>query len=162
MNTKKLFGKTIQFFDDGIKAYPRDISLMFRWMQNVEIKRCPTIIDIGANNGLYSLSYASMFPGAEIHCFEPIPFVYNYLKRNLEINPALNGNIHAYNLGLSNKEEKLHLSIPVPEQHQRYNKETDIRHYSALGKGKEKFEANFTVLDRWVDNFKLSSLEVSF
>ena len=63
-------------------------------------------IDIGANIGMFSLSYASMFKGAEIHSFEPVPFIYNYLCKNLEINPHLNHKIYPHNFGLSNQRNK--------------------------------------------------------
>ena len=80
MPDKKLFGKTIQLNNvDNIDTYPEDISQMFSWMQNLELPKNPTILDVGANIGMFSMSYASMFEGAEIHCFEPVPFIYNVI-----------------------------------------------------------------------------------
>ena len=157
---KQLFGETIRLSDFGIvDTYPEDISPMFSWMQNLELPQKPTILDIGANVGMFSLSYASMFDDAEIHCFEPVPFIYNYLSQNLELNPNLSSKMHAHNLGLSNCVERNKLSIPVPQQHERYSKELDIRLYSVLGEGEEKFSAQFMPIDRWVDNFKIHSLD---
>ena len=100
---KQLFGETIRLNNFGIvDTYPEDISPMFRWMRNLELPQKPTILDVGANVGMFSLSYASMFEDAEIHCFEPVPFIYNYLNQNLELNQNLSGKMHAHNLGLSN------------------------------------------------------------
>ena len=87
MPQKKLFGETIQLSNiNTIDTYPEDISQMFRWMQFLRLPHKPVILDIGANIGMFSLSYASIFKDAEIHCFEPVPFIYKYLKQNLKIN----------------------------------------------------------------------------
>ena len=159
MLEKKLFGKTIQLTDIGTNdTYPHDISSMFRWMLNLELPQKPIILDIGANIGMFSLSYASIFKEAEIHCFEPVPFIYNLLNENLKINPNLSRNVHAYNYGMSNCFERKKLSIPTPKQHQRYSKKLDIRLYSVLGQGEEKFDAQFMPVDQWVDQFKISAL----
>ena len=42
---------------------------MFKWMKNLKLKKNPTILDVGANIGIFSLSYACIFTGAEIHSF---------------------------------------------------------------------------------------------
>ena len=160
MPDKKLFGKTIRLSNiDNIDTYPEDISPMFNWMQNIELPKNPTILDVGANIGMFSMSYASIFEGAEIHCFEPVPFIYNYLKRNLEINPNLNNRVHTHNFGMSNCVERQQLSIPVPRQHERYSKDLDIRLYSVLGQGEEKFDAQFTLIDHWVDDFQIRTVD---
>jgi FkbM family methyltransferase len=46
----------------------------------------PTIIDIGANAGFFTLFAASRFPGATIIAFEPIAINFNQLKRNRNLN----------------------------------------------------------------------------
>lgn len=61
-----------------------------------------TIFDIGANCGWYSLSLAKKFNETKIIAFEPIKNTYDILLHNISHN-ALN-NIHAYQLGLSDKE----------------------------------------------------------
>ena len=86
MPDKRLFGKTIRLNNvDNIDTYPEDISQMFSWMQNLELPKKPTILDVGANVGLFSLSYATMFEEAEIYSFEPVPFIFNYLNQNLTV-----------------------------------------------------------------------------
>ena len=159
MHEKLLFGEIILLSDSStIESYPHDISPMFRWMQYLELPQESTILDIGANIGMFSLSYASMFKKAEIHCFEPVPFIYNYLNQNLKVNPNLSSNVHAHNFGMSSCVERKQLSIPVPQQHERYNKELDIRLYSVHGQGKEKFEAQFIPLDQWVKESQINTL----
>jgi len=50
----------------------------------------PIIIDIGANNGYFSLFVASRFPSATILSFEPIPSNYKLLEHNLLLNKEFN------------------------------------------------------------------------
>jgi FkbM family methyltransferase len=157
---KKLFGEKIILSDiNNDHIYPEDISQMFRWMQKINFSSTPTILDIGANIGMFSLSYASMFKGAVIHSFEPVNFIYNYLRRNLQINPNLSSNIKTYNFGISDCFEQKYLSIPTPQQHNRYTDRLDIRLYSVFGKGEKKFKAQFIPLDLWVDKFQIDALD---
>ena len=155
-----MFGEKIILSDLGNDdTYPEDISPMFRWMKKINFPTKPTILDIGANIGMFSLSYASLFKGAIIHSFEPVNFIYSILSRNLEINPNLSSNIQTHNFGLSNCVEKKYLSIPTPHQHLRYSDSLDIRLYSVFGKGKEKFDAKFLPLDLWIDQNPMHALD---
>ena len=157
---KLLFGEKIILSDlHNDDTYPEDISPMFRWMKKINFPAKPTILDIGANVGLFSLSYASLFKGAIIHSFEPVDFIYSILSRNLEINPNLGSNIKKHNFGLSNCVEKKYLSIPTPHQHLRYSNSLDIRLFSVFGKGKEKFDAKFLPLDVWIKQKSIKSLD---
>lgn len=47
----------------------------------------PVIVDIGANAGFFSIFAASVFPGAKIFSYEPIPKNFKQLKRNIAMNP---------------------------------------------------------------------------
>jgi FkbM family methyltransferase len=42
-----------------------------------------TIVDIGANIGLFSQMAGALFPKAKIHAFEPNPRIHEYLTKNL-------------------------------------------------------------------------------
>ena len=53
-----------------------------------------TIIDAGANVGQFALTAAQRFPMAEIHCFEPVPDVYEILKSNVKRTPKKIGRAH--------------------------------------------------------------------
>jgi amino acid adenylation domain-containing protein/FkbM family methyltransferase len=59
------------------------------------------VFDVGANIGLFSLFVAQRCPGARIHAFEPIPRIYQDLRRNLERHVP---RARAYNLGLASAE----------------------------------------------------------
>ena len=79
MIKKKLFGENILLRDVGnADIYPEYISKIFRWMLKIKFPSEPIILDIGANIGMFSLSYASIFKRAKIHCFAPIPFIFNF------------------------------------------------------------------------------------
>ncbi len=48
----------------------------------------PVIFDIGANVGWYSLNFNKMPKVKKIYAFEPIPYVFDYLKKHIKINNA--------------------------------------------------------------------------
>lgn len=50
----------------------------------------PTVIDIGANAGFFSLFAAARFPGARIYSYEPIEINYSQLMRNVDLNERAN------------------------------------------------------------------------
>ncbi len=49
----------------------------------------PTVLDVGANAGFFSLCAASRFPGARIFSFEPVPVNFKQLQRNKNLNSAI-------------------------------------------------------------------------
>ena len=53
------------------------------------LEKQPTILDIGANAGFFSLFAASRYPGAALVAFEPIPVNFAQLERNRELNRAV-------------------------------------------------------------------------
>lgn len=61
-------------------------------------KDATTILDIGANTGLYALIAEAVNPKSKIHSFEPIPGVYTILQKNVALNNFL---IHNHELALS-------------------------------------------------------------
>lgn len=63
------------------------------WLQQLEIG---TIIDIGANRGQFAKEINTILPKASIYSFEPIPYVYQDLKKNLK---GLNAQVYNYAVG---------------------------------------------------------------
>ena len=59
-----------------------------------------TVVDIGANIGLFSLFVLCRSPNAKIYAFEPAPLVYDVLKANCD---AYGSNVRAFNLGVSDE-----------------------------------------------------------
>jgi len=164
-NSKIVFDEVVHLVDSGtVDAYCKDISSMFTWMRDIELSEQPTILDIGANNGLFSLAYACMYKGAQVHSFEPVSFIFDELTKNVHMNPHLSADIHVHNFGLSNRTETLKLSIPAPEQHERYRRcnqkaALDTRLFSVLGKGEKKYDAKFVTLDNWIGEQKISAVD---
>ncbi len=63
-----------------------------------------TIIDIGANIGNHTLYWANESHAKKIYAFEPIPYIFKILKKNIEIN-NLKNRVILYNIGLADKQE---------------------------------------------------------
>jgi FkbM family methyltransferase len=76
---------------------------------------CPnmTFIDIGANQGEFTLFAANKLSNGKVISFEPVSKQLNYLKYNLKINNFKNVDLHEF--GLSDKDE----TLPVYTSHNR-------------------------------------------
>jgi FkbM family methyltransferase len=101
----------------------------------------PIILDIGANIGVHSLSWAAAKPNATIFAFEPSPSVYPLLQKNVQSN-ALLQTIKVFQTALSNESGKATF----------YQCEDSA--YSSLKNTKRKAVVeNFTVNMTTVDDF---------
>lgn len=69
------------------------------FFDNVPTDKPVSIVDIGAQSGLYSL-YAKYLPQSTFHSFEPFPQTYRLLNDNIMLNGITN--VKTYNLGISN------------------------------------------------------------
>ena len=83
----------------------REIEL---FLATIPTDRRRTILDIGANVGTHSLSFAKAF--ANVHVFEPNPLVVDRLRRNVALNHA--DNIQIHQVGLSDGAGMLDLYAP--------------------------------------------------
>ena len=61
---------------------------------NVDLNN-KVIFDIGANMGLFSLWINDNFKNTEIHCFEPVPELFNILEHNIKVNAKNNNQLLA-------------------------------------------------------------------
>ena len=68
--------------------------------------------DVGANSGIYSLKVSKKYKNLKIQAFEPISKTFEKFIRNIKKN-NLEKNIEVNNFGLSNKNEKLHITTGV-------------------------------------------------
>ena len=66
-----------------------------------------TIVDIGANVGLFALYMKSLRQDCDIHCFEPVPQTVELLKRNTAHDPRIH--VHPYALSDHEKIAALYL-----------------------------------------------------
>jgi len=67
-----------------------------------------TVVDIGANIGLFSLFVMSRCTNPRIYAFEPAPTVYDLLKANCD---AYGSNVRAVNAGVSDKSKSATLTF---------------------------------------------------
>ena len=82
--------------DDHIKGY---------FNHGISIKKGDVIFDIGANIGVFGLRASQEFKDLEIHCFEPVPQIFEVLTENVKL--SLNSNFHAYQMGLGSKSDNI-------------------------------------------------------
>jgi FkbM family methyltransferase len=67
-------------------------------------KESSTILDIGANSGVYSITAGAANPQSEIYAFEPVKRTAEIFKRNIDLNP--NFKINLVEKAVSNKNGK--------------------------------------------------------
>ena len=67
--------------------------------------------DIGANIGETTMNFARLAPKGKVFSFEPVPFLFQRLKTNLELNNF--PSVFLNNLAVSDKEEELFFEKPV-------------------------------------------------
>ncbi|MDA8207090.1 MAG: FkbM family methyltransferase [Thermaerobacter sp.] len=73
------------------------------------MNRRPVVVDAGANIGMFTLCVKSCFPAAEVHAFEPVPYVFAKARRNRDFNAF--DRIHLNPVGLSRKPGTVHLTV---------------------------------------------------
>jgi FkbM family methyltransferase len=100
----KLFNGTIienEIFWNGLFGRWEKESLKV-WVKLAEKSSC--IIDVGANNGVYALLAKTVSPKSMIYAFEPHPFFFDVLKKNIALN---NYSIKPLDSALSNTEGEI-------------------------------------------------------
>jgi len=73
----------------------------------VELPQYPTIVDVGANTGLFSLRMKQLYPHSTIYCFEPLPSNIEELRRNINGSHLSNVTIIPQGMGGTTRKEKL-------------------------------------------------------
>lgn len=68
------------------------------------------ILDVGANIGFFSLLFARIFPACEIHSFEPNPYAFGRLQKNLQANPNLRERVAVFGYALGDSEKRAELT----------------------------------------------------
>ena len=91
--------------DDHIKGY---------FNHGISIEEEDVVFDIGANIGVFGLRASQEYNNIEIHCFEPVPQIFEVLNCNVKL--SLNPQFYAYQMGLVLKMIRLvsHISQIVP------------------------------------------------
>lgn len=94
-------GKKYKFIET--KAAPLLIKEIFNdnykvFQSKIEFSPGDVILDVGANEGMFSILMAKEFPETRIIALEPVPSTYATLVENLKLNEVKN--VSAYNIGL--------------------------------------------------------------
>jgi FkbM family methyltransferase len=63
------------------------------------------VFDVGANIGMFAIYLARRSPGIRLHCFEPIPEVFEALEANAELH-RLDARLHEFALGEASGEAR--------------------------------------------------------
>ncbi|MDR2599827.1 MAG: FkbM family methyltransferase [Oscillospiraceae bacterium] len=101
-----------------IKKIPFAYILYFRWryfeleqkvLKPFLLKEKGMAIDIGANEGAYTVFLRYQCKFKKIVAFEPIPELYQFIKKCFK---HTSNEVEVYNIGLSDKESTLELNIP--------------------------------------------------
>lgn len=97
-------------FWHGLDGYEPETSRTLRFL----FERAGTFLDVGANCGLYSILGALWNPNLEVTAFEPVPPIFDGLKKNVLLN-QLEGRVRCENVALSGKSGKMTLFLPKGE-----------------------------------------------
>lgn len=97
-----LFGKKI-YYDSpyGIAGYESKLSRDQKMIINSNIRNVKTFVDVGANVGFYSMTARELFPNVTVYAVEPVPQIFECLKKNLT-----NRSDNNFNLAISDKNGK--------------------------------------------------------
>lgn len=97
------------FATGGWHGYERPLpDLLLRWLRSAP----GTVLDVGANTGLYALIAASV-PGTRVHAFEAYPPVAALLRENLALN-AVGARVTVLDAAVSDEVATLRLHVPTP------------------------------------------------
>lgn len=100
-NNKKEINK---YFSD-LLFLVQEIAIADQYCGREFIKNNYTIIDAGANVGVFSLFAHHLSPRGDIYAFEPTPKIFAVLERNVTAN-NLSQNIHIINKALGDKDKR--------------------------------------------------------
>lgn len=73
------------------------------------LKQADCFVDVGAEMGSFSLPVAHAFPKLSIHAFEPLPYNFKILNKNMDLNGITNTQTH--NMAISSKQGKTKLYL---------------------------------------------------
>lgn len=152
--------ETIRFRGMKLNVHTKDISmvpaLINNDFENYELavfeelaKTSNTILDIGANIGIYSLvgSLASKKP-SKIYAFEPIPENYSLLQKNLTQNKA--DNVHPVNAAVGDFTGSIEIE---------FEKDSIATHHISKNP-KNPIPVNILSVDEYVNEMKLKNVDL--
>ena len=97
-------------FWHGLDGFEPETSRTLRFF----FERAATFVDVGANCGRYSVLSALWNPNLEVVAFEPVPSIFDGLKKNILLN-QLEGRVRCENMALSGESGRAMLFLPRSE-----------------------------------------------
>jgi FkbM family methyltransferase len=97
-------------FWHGLDGFEPETSRTLRFF----FERAATFVDVGANCGLYSILGALWNPSLSVVAFEPVPSIFDGLKRNVLLN-QLQGQVRCENVALSHESGRATFFLPRTE-----------------------------------------------
>ena len=106
-----LFGRKV-FYDCpyGIAGYQSMLARHQKMLLENDISDVRTVVDVGANVGFFSMMVRDLFPKSNIYSIEPVPQIYECLKKNLNDEQS-----RVFNLAISNINTKVKMSFKKDE-----------------------------------------------
>ena len=96
-------------FWQGVTGYEYETIQLF-----IELSRSARIVfDIGANNGYFSLIAARLNPAAHVFAFEPVPRIFQQIRRNVALNRLKN--LTVIQAAVSEKDGRATIFVPISE-----------------------------------------------
>jgi len=123
------------------------------WVQLV--KNSHTIIDIGANTGIFALISKAVNPAANVYAFEPIERIHKKLEENISLN---NFDIHGYAIAMSDKNGKAEiLDDPTKENEYSLSLNDKLNPYSA---DLIKIDIDIITLDSFIEKNDIKGIDL--
>ncbi len=122
-------------------------------------KNANTIIDAGANTGVYSLVASCLDPKADVFAFEPVEKIHNRLRKNILLNHF---NIKSFALALSDYTGEGHYYEPLTEHFYSVTVNKDI-HVDGLSTEKKTLQTitlDQVIRDNAIKKIDLMKLDV--
>jgi FkbM family methyltransferase len=107
-------GHTIHFCPDGAPQW-YDNNNRYYDLELIQpfIKPGDCVLDVGANHGLYALSFSKFVgPTGRVFAFEPLPRNLHWLRLNIDLNAAHNVTVIPYAMGSSLDEIQMTDEVP--------------------------------------------------
>jgi FkbM family methyltransferase len=141
----------------GLGGHPHDLItffVIFIKKDYGEIEKSSTIIDVGANIGMFSL-YAAIRGASRVYAYEPNPQAFSTFRENV-IRNDLCGVINSYNLAVTDSADK---SIYISVDASPYN-QTKLKDEFSGGDQRDFVEVASTTVDEIVETHKLKEVSL--
>ena len=122
---------------------------------------CPvseTIIDIGANTGMYSLIAKQINPTSKVYCFEPAHKTFKELVKNIQCNHF---DIKAFDIAVSNTDsEKIFYDVFDEHQLSASLSPEKLKHNPSYVGAMNEYLVKTTTLDSFIQNRKINQVDL--